>query len=82
MSSFVVKKDPKNSEGFKIILGKSVARKATERNLLKRRIRAVLRSAISAAEHGFVIIVRPGAKSLTFRQVKEELTRAIASINK
>jgi len=82
MSSFVVKKDPKSSEGFKIVLGKSVVKKAAHRNLLKRRIRAVLRPIVGDARSGFVIIVRPGANHLTFEQIKEELTRTIVSINK
>jgi len=82
MSFFVVKQGPRGSKGFTLVLGKAVAKRATERNLLKRRIRAVLRPIVGDARSGFVIIVRPGANHLTFEQIKEELTRAIASINK
>lgn len=74
MTLLVVKKAPKNQKKpLRVVLSKGVAKRAVVRNLLKRRIKAVMRPVIEEADTGFVIIVRPGAASLSYKEIEEEL---------
>ncbi len=77
MAFFIVKRDPKNPGTLKLILGRNVAKKATERNLLKRRVRVVVQPFIGKSEAGFVIIVKPGAVRLTYGELEKELVQTI-----
>jgi ribonuclease P protein component len=78
MALFVVKRNPKRrGKSLKVILGKSVAKRAVLRNLLKRRIRAVMQPIISESDADFVIIVRPGAADLSYEELRKELVREV-----
>jgi ribonuclease P protein component len=56
-----------------IVVGKAVSKKSVDRNLLKRRIRVVMRSFVGEAENDFTVIVRPEANKLSFKGLKSEL---------
>ncbi|MCL4399725.1 ribonuclease P protein component [Patescibacteria group bacterium] len=73
----------KKKEGGKSIIavGKSVSKKATERNLIKRRIRAVLRSAKNSPASLFVV-AKPGVLSLNFNELKKEIENQINELTK
>ncbi|HXF44236.1 MAG TPA: ribonuclease P protein component [Candidatus Paceibacterota bacterium] len=60
-----------------ISIGKGVARKAVTRNLLKRRIRAVMRPILKEKEGYFSVIARPGAAEATFADIKREILESI-----
>ncbi len=73
-----VKIKPKKSlkKPIMIIIFKNYSKKAVERNLIKRRIRAILRPFIK--ENDFLVLVKPEAKQLNFLQLKEEILRQIS----
>ncbi len=77
MAFFVVKKNPERPGTLRVVLGKSVAKKTVTRNLLKRRIKAAIRPVIGRSSPGFVIIVRPGAASLTYDELRREIVQKI-----
>ncbi len=61
--------------GFAFIVSKSVSKKATARNLLKRRGRYIVTSCRGGVTPGWlgIFFVKPGAEKLTFSQFKEEI---------
>lgn len=78
MSSLVIKKRATSGpqkEQIVVLVGKNVSKKATQRNLLKRRIKAIMRSIIKGAgkDNEFLIVVKPEARQLTFKELKEEI---------
>ncbi len=60
-----------------IAIGKKISKKATERNLLKRRIKAIMQPIIKGSGHDFIITVKPEAINLTYRELKKELERKV-----
>lgn len=65
----------KNPSGFQkkpllITVGKTVAKKATERNLVKRRIRAIVRMTKLLDKGDMTIIARPAAAKASFAELK------------
>ena len=65
----------KNRSGFQkkpllITVGKGVAKKATERNLIKRRIRAIVRESGILEKGDVTIIARPAVAKLSFAELK------------
>ncbi|MEX1014482.1 MAG: ribonuclease P protein component [Candidatus Paceibacterota bacterium] len=78
-SLFVVKKYKKNSQAkpLIIIISRKVSKKATERNLLKRRIKDIIKTLKNKINGDLRIITKPGAEKLNFRELKEEITKKI-----
>lgn len=64
---------------FGIIIPQKVLKKATERNKLKRRIKAVLREKFLEIRPGFDFVIIPlsGIENKTFLEIKENLIRAL-----
>lgn len=63
---------------FGLVVSNKISKKATERNLLKRRIREVLRAFDPKLKAGFdmVIVVYPPMRGKKFSEIKEILWRA------
>jgi ribonuclease P protein component len=59
------------------VVGKNVLRKATERNLLKRRLRGILGPEAKARRSDIVVIVRGKGNDLTFTQIKEKVIKVL-----
>lgn len=75
---FIIKKaPPHHRKRLTIVIGKEVVKGAVQRNLLKRRIRAIVQPVIGQVGDSFVIIVRPGAASLSYPELEKELKRAL-----
>jgi len=76
-----VKTDSSQSR-FGFVISAKVSKKATERNLLKRRMREIIRCNIGAASGGydFVFIARKSALDLNFNELKEEIIRLLGKI--
>ncbi len=66
---------------FGIVVNKKVAKKAIERNLLKRRIREILKLNYDTIVTGFDIIIstRPKTKEIPFSQLEKELLVLLAN---
>ncbi len=57
-----------------LVVPKMVVKKATQRNLIKRRIRAILEPLLhDDAARDFVVIARRGIEGLVFSELKNEL---------
>lgn len=70
---FVVRKIRGAKKPFFVSVSKSVAKKATERNLLKRRIRSILKNTIR--EGFYCVVVKPAAHMVSFQELKDDLSR-------
>lgn len=59
-----------------IVIGKKVSKKSTERNLLKRRVREILKKSISNIQGNYDIILAPlpQANKLSFKEAEKEIT--------
>ncbi|MCX6788369.1 MAG: ribonuclease P protein component [Candidatus Jorgensenbacteria bacterium] len=65
----------KNPSGFQkkpllITVGKNVAKKATQRNLIKRRIRAIIKKTTLLDAGDITVITKPGADKMSFAELK------------
>ena len=56
-----------------IIVGLNVSKKAVERNKVRRRIRAIMRN----KEGKYVIIVHPGATTILFQELKQQIEKQL-----
>jgi|CXWL01.1.fsa_nt_gi ribonuclease P protein component len=65
--------------GSAVIVSKKVAHSSVERHLLKRRVRAILKT-VSTPNQILIISARNKSNTLTFEQIKEELTKALQDI--
>jgi ribonuclease P protein component len=59
------------------IIPKSDFKKATIRNLLRRRIRVIMREFLKNRNYEYTIIVRRGAEKLLFLELKKEIEEAL-----
>jgi ribonuclease P protein component len=66
------------ARGAAVVVGKSVAKRAVDRNRLKRRVFAALRA--RARPPAVIVYARKGAAALPYRAIAEELAAAIAKI--
>lgn len=71
----------KKTRGFQkkpliIIVNKKVSKRAVDRNLLKRRVKAIMRRFLESGGD-YTIIIKPEALSLSFTELKEEITTKI-----
>lgn len=55
-----------------IVVSKKVAQKSSDRNLLKRRIRAVVRPFERKGSY-FFVVAKPGVSDLSFKELQEEM---------
>lgn len=79
MPAVVVKKEKRQTgKGVTVVVSKKVSPKATERNRLKRRIRAILAEHGKETEGAYKVIVNPEAKNLTFKELKKEVEVQLA----
>jgi len=67
---------------FGFMISAKVSKKATERNILKRRMREIIRRNIGVPSGGcdFVFIARKSALDLNFNELKEEIIRLLGKI--
>lgn len=65
-----------------VVVGRNVAKKAVERNFLKRRIRAILRPIIKEKKEIFLIRVRPEAAQASFAELKSAISEKLKSFSK
>ena len=79
MSLIVLKKNKPGSQKLPLIIVVSakVAKRAVDRNLLKRRIREIMRPQMSKKKYDYTVITRPGATGLSFKELEEFLTLEI-----
>lgn len=77
MSSVVVKVRSKGSQKKQLIIvvGKNVSKKATQRNLLKRRMRAIMQPVLKESSKDYTIIIRPEALNLSYQELRKEVTK-------
>ncbi|AGL90409.1 Ribonuclease P protein component [Candidatus Phytoplasma australiense] len=84
-SSFIIYYSKQNVNTyfkFALSVGKKYG-KAHERNLIKRRLRAIIRNYSSNLNPAFffVIVIKPPAKNLTFQQLKTTFAKFASKIN-
>ena len=75
--SFV--KKPGTVSRVAVIVDTKVSKKATVRNLCKRRVRAILQASVLPVGD-LVVRLRPGAPDLTFGQLQANLTACLRSL--
>ena len=65
----------REARGFAVVVSKKSARKATDRNLIKRRIRAIFRELHTTLPVGMVIVAygKPGASRANMAQLRAEV---------
>lgn len=82
MSSFVLKTEPRGSKKKPpvIVVGGRVSKKAVKRNLLKRRIKAILQPIAGKSERNLIVIVKPEAAEKTYQELKEEIETKIREL--
>lgn len=82
MASIVLRIKPRGvaKNSFVVSVGKSVARRAVDRNKIKRRIRVILRPFLKNQDETIVVIVRPEAAKKKFQELKEEILKSIARL--
>jgi ribonuclease P protein component len=74
----VAKNNFKNSR-FGFVVGKSVSKKATIRNRIKRRLRELVKIKIRKIKNGIdgVFIVRPGLETKDFWEIEEAINKIL-----
>jgi ribonuclease P protein component len=60
-----------------VSVGKNVFKKASGRNLIKRRVRAILYPISKQEKKSFLVIVKSPVTGKTFGEIKEELIKQI-----
>jgi len=80
--SFIIKTRPleRGKSSVLVSIGKNSLKRATERNLLKRRVRAVLRKISEEKKTEFLVIVKPPVSRKTFDEIKEEILKKSVSL--
>ncbi len=78
MAGFFVKTKPRGFQKKPLIisLSKKNIKKATERNLLKRRIRTIMRPVLNNSKLDYTIIVKKEAANMRFGEIKKEILSA------
>ncbi|MEK7167334.1 MAG: ribonuclease P protein component [Patescibacteria group bacterium] len=67
---------------FGFVISNKIAKKANKRNLIKRRLREIIRKNLPNIATGFdvVIMARPEIKELKFSEMKEKIEEALKQI--
>ncbi|MDP3724969.1 MAG: ribonuclease P protein component [Nanoarchaeota archaeon] len=60
-----------------VVVGTKVSKKATERNKIRRRVRAIMRDKKKDEGKEYVVIAHPGAKTLSFQELKNEIEKQL-----
>ena len=82
MPAVIIKKEKgRAAKRLVIVIGKKVSPKATERNRLKRRIRAILTEHCKKTKDAYKVIVKPEAKNLSFEELKREVEIQLAKFH-
>jgi ribonuclease P protein component len=60
---------------FGFAVGTKISKKSTVRNLLKRRLREIIRSRLGQVAAGFdvLVVTKPGSDKLTYRELEAEI---------
>ena len=60
---------------FAFVVSAKVSKKAVERNLLRRRIREIVRKALPSIKSGLdvLVITKPNARTLSFQELEQEV---------
>ncbi len=69
---FFVKRGRTTERPLFVLVGKNVSKKASERNLLRRRVKSIL-SRFGIQKRGFVVVVKPDARMVSFEELKNAL---------
>ncbi len=71
-----------NVSRFGFIISNKIAKKANKRNLIKRRLREIIRKNLPNINKGvdFLIIARPEIKGLKFQETKEKIEGVLKRI--
>lgn len=79
MTALVIKTRPRtpNAKLLLIAVSTKVSKKATARNLIKRRIRAIMKPILKYSEYTYLVIVKPEAIKLNYQELKNELFKKI-----
>jgi ribonuclease P protein component len=80
LSASYLKKDTLEDGNIGIIISKKVSKRAVDRNLIKRRIKHILREMEVPSEFYIVLVVRAAAKTAEFDELKLELTTLLQKI--
>ena len=80
--TIIVSNSSKNKAA--VVVGKKVAKSAVRRNLLRRRVSAVLKELLdtSVSTQVMIVVLKPTFGSLTKEKSREEVTKAIAQVIK
>ncbi|MDP2704583.1 MAG: ribonuclease P protein component [bacterium] len=79
MPAVIIKKEKEQTDKkIVIVVSKKVSPKATERNRLKRRIRAILAERCKETKDAYKVIVKPEAKKLSFDELKQEIEKQLS----
>ena len=72
----------KSPEGrASVVVSKKVAKKSTDRHLVKRRTHEIITPWVTPG-HSFVVYARTGCAELTYTELKDELTELLTSLPK
>ena len=63
----------KKTKSVTVVVGKNTLKKATGRNLMKRRVRSILLPISKKIKLNFRVIARPAAAQLTFAEIKKDI---------
>ena len=81
MPHFSLRVLPGDEVKIAVPVSKKIAKKAVTRNLIRRRVRPILRELISNLKPAtYMIIAKAGAEKIKGKELKEELVRLIRSI--
>lgn len=65
---------------FRIIVSQKVAKKSTERNLLKRRIKSILIPRLENNNIHLVVVANPGAEKLSYKDLQAVIEKCLRDI--
>ncbi len=67
---------------FAVIVSTKISKKATERNLLKRRLRELLKVSSDKlpTSYDFVLYTKKGIQNLSFQELKKEFEKLLANL--
>ena len=81
MPHFSLRVLPGDEVKIAVPVSKKIAKKAVTRNLIRRRVRPILRELVSNLKPAtYMIIAKAGAEKIKGKELKEELVRLIRSI--
>lgn len=73
---------PIDYSAFSFVVSSKVAKKAVERNKIKRRARHIIRKMLAETEKGLGIIIffKPGSKKMSFQELEEEIKKLFKKV--